>query len=239
MYYFEAALDKSPIIHYFWTDMSVQNGANKKDQKRKAFLEAARKIFSEKGFQSANVTDIVSEVRSGQGTFYYHFKDKQAIFDELMIGFVDKLLTALAENQARSAGRLALANRELAIENARRIAAVYMENMDLATLFFRESRYVGGTAMQRIEQLYTIIFSQIEAGLAEGQALGLVRADLDPRIAARCFAGAAECVIQQELRADGPRDLDHIATQIVDFQSLGVLAPAPREAHAEKHVSGS
>lgn len=218
--------------------MSVQKVERKKDQKHRAFLEAATRIFSEKGFQAANVTDIVSEVKSGQGTFYYHFKDKQAIFDELMVGFIDQLLTVLAENEMRAAGRLALAHRDLAIENARRIAAVYIDNMDLATLFFRESRYVGGTAMQRIEQLYTLIYAQIEAGLTEGKALGLVREDLDPRIAARCFAGAAECAIQRELRSGGPHDLDHIAAQIVDFQSLGVLAPERRAAHAENHASG-
>jgi len=81
--------------------MSVQKVENKKELKRKAFLEAARKIFSEKGFQSANVTDIVSEVKSGQGTFYYHFKDKQAIFDELMIGFIEKTVCrACAERNA-------------------------------------------------------------------------------------------------------------------------------------------
>ena len=115
--------------------MSVQKCESKKELKRKAFLEAARKVFSEKGFQTAKVTDIVAEVKSGQGTFYYHFKDKQAIFDELMIGFVDKLQNVLVENELRAAGRLALAHRGLAIENARRIAGVYMDNMDLATLF--------------------------------------------------------------------------------------------------------
>ena len=221
--------------------MSVQKAESKKDLKRKAFLETARKVFSEKGFQSAKVTDIVAEIGSGQGTFYYHFRDKQAIFDELMIGFVEKLLNVLAENELRAAGRLALAHRNLAIANARRIAGVYMDNMDLATLFFRESRYVGGAAMQRIEQLYTLLFAQIEAGLRQGIGQGLVRTDIDPRIAAQCYVGATERVIQQALLAGGPHDLDHIAAQIVDFQSLGVLSPTHRDNYgidSQNHTSG-
>jgi len=123
-------------------------------------------------------------------------------------------------------GRLALAHRDLAIENARRIASVYMDNIDLATLFFQESRYVGGAAMQRIEQLYTLLFTQIETGLKQGMAQGMVRPDLDTRIAAHCYVGATERVIQQALSAGGPHDLDHIARQIVDFQSTGVLSSA-------------
>ena len=204
--------------------MSVQKAEDKKTLKRNAFLDAARKIFSQKGFQETNVTDIVAEVKSGQGTFYYHFKDKQAIFDELMIGFVDKLLGVLAENELHAAGRLALADRELAVENARRIAKVYVENLDLASLFFRESRYVGGRAMERIEQLYALLYSQVQGGLEDGLKAGLVRNGLDPAVAAHCFVGAAEHAIYQAMRKGPPFALDDLAEQIVDFQSYGVLA---------------
>lgn len=198
---------------------------DRKSLKRQAFLDAARRIFAEKGFQAANVTDIVAEVKSGQGTFYYHFKDKQAIFDELMIGFIDSLLTVLAENDARGGDAPALADRARAIDNARRLAAVYIDHKDLAALFFRESRYIGGEAMDRTERLYALLHAQVENGLRMGQAAGLVHTDLDPRIAAHCFVGAAERAIFEAIRA-GDHDIDRIAEQIVDFQSKGILKTA-------------
>jgi AcrR family transcriptional regulator len=208
----------------FWTDMSVQKQADRKTLKRSLFLQAARKIFAQKGFQTANVTDIVAEVNSGQGTFYYHFKDKQAIFDELMIGFIEKLVQTVIENDIRGSGKLALADRELAIRNAKNIASVFLDDIDLASLFFRESKYVGGEAMALIEQSYNLIYAQIEKGLEEGKKLGLVRPEIDSRIVARCFAGATERVIFETICADGAVDLDAVAAQIVDFQSLGVLS---------------
>lgn len=208
----------------FWTDMSVHKPLDKKTVKRSLFLAAARKIFAQKGFQATNVSDIVIEVNSGQGTFYYHFKDKQAIFDELMIGFIEKLVRAVIENDARAKGRLALADRELAIENAKNIASVFLDNIDLAELFFRESKYVGGEAMALVEQLYNLIYTQIEKGLEEGKKLGLVRTEIDSRIVARCFAGATERMIFETIQAGGTADLDAIAAQIVDFQSIGILS---------------
>ena len=89
--------------------------------------------------------------------------------------------------------------------------------------------------MQRIDLLYTLLFAQIEAGLREGVEKGLVREDLDPRIAAQCYVGSTERVIQQALLSGGPHDLDHIAEQIVDFQSLGVLSPGHRDHYAQDH----
>ena len=53
--------------------MSVQKSEDKKAAKRQLFLDAATRIFSERGFQETKVVDIVKEVNSGQGTFYYHF----------------------------------------------------------------------------------------------------------------------------------------------------------------------
>lgn len=204
--------------------MSVQKNTDKKSATRRRFLDAAREIFAQKGFQAANVSDIVQKVASGQGTFYYHFADKQAIFDELMLSFVDRLAAALAENEVRAAGRLALASRNLSIENARALATVFIENLDLATLFFKESRYIGGAAMERIERFYSLLYAQLENGLEEGCRAGLVRPELVPRIAARMMVGAAEKVIIETASAGGPVDLDLLAEQISDFQSFGILA---------------
>ncbi len=203
--------------------MSVQNGKDKKAEKRSLFLQAARKIFAKKGFQATNVSDIVTEVESGQGTFYYHFKDKQEIFDVLMLDFIGELVQVAIKNAAASEGRLALADRPLALSNARAFAAVFMENMDLAELYFRESKYIGGAAAAALEAFYETMYSQLETGLKEGLASGVVREGLDPYYAARCFVGATERVIYDVIRSGKEVSLDKVTEQIVDFQSYGIL----------------
>lgn len=203
--------------------MSVQKGKAKKEAKHRMFLDAARRIFAKKGFQAANVTDIINEVNSGQGTFYYHFKDKNAIFDELMTGFIDELLAALAENEESDAGRLSMASRDLSIRNAIRLAEVFRNNIDLAELFFRESRYVGCEGMKRIDAFYALLYSQVENGLRMGIEDGTLRDDIEPPVVARCIVGGTEKVIYETICNGGETDIETVAAQIVDFQMKGIM----------------
>jgi len=196
---------------------------DKKTLKRSLFLEAARKIFAQKGFQATNVSDIVAEVNSGQGTFYYHFNDKQAIFDELMNEFFDKLINVLIDNERNGVGRHALDDRDLAINNAMNIASVFFENIDLATVYFRESKYISGEAVKKMEFFYSVIYNQLENSLKEGIEYGFVRPEADPKIASRCFIGAVENVIYNIIRSGEPFDMRETCEQIVDFQFFGLL----------------
>ncbi len=217
------------------TDMSVQKREQKKQETREKFLSAARRIFAAKGFQVTNVSDIVAEVGSGQGTFYYHFEDKQAIFDEILIQFVEKLIKVLLQNNLDTVGRIALANHELAIRNAMNIANVFFDNLDVAKLFFEESRYVGGKAMVYMTNFYRLMYTMIEDGLREGMDEGLVPRTVDPIIFARCYVGATEKAIQDVITSEAPLDIEHFARQIVDFQTYGSIGQRPRtdDSHTE------
>lgn len=54
----------------------------KHPEERKAeLIETARRVFREKGYAAASVTDIVREAGISQGTFYFYFEDKEAVFD--------------------------------------------------------------------------------------------------------------------------------------------------------------
>src|SRR5436853_6537157 len=56
----------------------------RKAQNRAKLLEAARKVFSEKGYGAATARDIVRETDLATGTFYNYFKDKQDVFMALL-----------------------------------------------------------------------------------------------------------------------------------------------------------
>src|ERR1700752_4052249 len=43
-------------------------------------LDAARKIFLERGFEGASIDEIAEAARSGKPTIYARFRDKRALF---------------------------------------------------------------------------------------------------------------------------------------------------------------
>jgi AcrR family transcriptional regulator len=54
-----------------------------KQEMHKRILNAARKIFLEKGYEQTSMRNIASEINYSAGLIYFHFKDKGEIFQEL------------------------------------------------------------------------------------------------------------------------------------------------------------
>jgi len=51
---------------------------------RQHIVEAADRLFYEKGFEATSFTDIANEVELSRGNFYYHFKSKDEILDAVI-----------------------------------------------------------------------------------------------------------------------------------------------------------
>src|SRR5882672_11042876 len=78
-------------------DLKKESGANKRSARRAAvrfgrprkefagaveerILDAARKVFLERGFEGASIDEIAAVARSGKPTIYARFRDKRALF---------------------------------------------------------------------------------------------------------------------------------------------------------------
>lgn len=56
------------------------------DTKQK-ILDVSLELFSQKGFSAVSIRDICRQVEIKESSVYYHFQNKQAIFDELLCQF--------------------------------------------------------------------------------------------------------------------------------------------------------
>lgn len=54
------------------------------EETHKRLLQAGVEVFLEKGFDKASLEEIAQRVKMTRGAVYWHFKDKQAIFDTLV-----------------------------------------------------------------------------------------------------------------------------------------------------------
>ncbi len=75
-------LDKSPV---------------KIEKTRRKIMDAALKVFSEKGYHVSNVDEIVEKSGTSKGGFYFHFPSKKALFLTLVDEML-KILFAKIEN---------------------------------------------------------------------------------------------------------------------------------------------
>lgn len=54
------------------------------DERKNEILDAAARLFMEKGFDRTSANDILAAVGIAKGTLYYHFKSKEDIMDALI-----------------------------------------------------------------------------------------------------------------------------------------------------------
>jgi AcrR family transcriptional regulator len=59
---------------------------------RERILEAAEKLFSEKGYHSTNSKEIVAEAGVSIGSFYSYFRDKKAVFFAVLRRYNQRVL---------------------------------------------------------------------------------------------------------------------------------------------------
>ena len=54
------------------------------ETRRKEFIAAARQLFIEKGFDQTSVSDITNRVGMSHGSFFYYFKSKKGVMEEVI-----------------------------------------------------------------------------------------------------------------------------------------------------------
>jgi TetR/AcrR family fatty acid metabolism transcriptional regulator len=155
--------------------------------KRDAILRAAVKVFARRGYFQSQVADVARVAGVAAGTVYLYFRSK----DDLLVSIFDRTMKDAIEE-----GRAALAELHDPIARLRRIAHLHLERLgrdrDLAVVVQVELRqsikFMERFSSTHLQDYLTLIRRTI----ADGQAAGVFRADVNPNIAAKVFFGALD-----------------------------------------------
>ncbi len=154
----------------------IERRQNEKEQREKDILEAARKVFAEKGYKRATINDIAREAEFSPGTLYLYFKNKEELYTSLAI---DMLRNMTEENQKVA--------REESMSTAEKLATlkktfVKMYEYDpgvLINLFHLQSAdrlsELSADTMKQIKKLSSQSMQSIAAIIRGGMEEGLFR----------------------------------------------------------------
>ena len=194
--------------------------------KRERITEAAIAVFAEKGYRSSRVSDVAQAAGVADGTIYLYFKNKEdlllSIFEEKMEMLLSMLNSKLADIECPLNKIREYVNSHFELLRTHpELAQVFQVELRQSHKFLREYRPEPLWA-------YLNVFSDI---VAEAQASGLIREDVDPFISKWAFFGALdELSIQWVLSRNRDRfDLDVAAKQVVETFFRGVLAANSQE----------
>ncbi len=89
------------------TESAVAQPKTARGQKtREALLRAAEKVFGEKGYYAASISEITQEAQVAMGTFYLYFKDKEDIFRALVQHMLELVRAHLRKHVAAAANQI-------------------------------------------------------------------------------------------------------------------------------------
>jgi AcrR family transcriptional regulator len=155
--------------------------------KRRQILDAAIRVFARQGFHSTRVSDIADEAGVAYGLVYHYFKSKDEVLNELFNERWSLLLTAIEE-----ADREGVSSRAKLEAVAGFIVDSYRHDPELMKVIIvevtRAANSFGRTHLPEIRRAYDSIAKIV----ADGQAAGVFRRDVDANFASMSFYGAIE-----------------------------------------------
>lgn len=79
-----------------------QSKAEKHAATRAALLAVARGLFAAKGYAATGTEEVVAQAAVTRGALYYHFKDKQALFEAVVEQVAQEVLAAIEQAAAKA-----------------------------------------------------------------------------------------------------------------------------------------
>ncbi len=146
--------------------------------------EAAR-LFAEKGYHGTSVGDLAAAMGVQKGSLYAHMDSKQDLLYEAMREGAEAFHAALdtIPDELPATERI-----RLALRGHLRVVA---EQLDVATVFVREWRYLEGERREAILAERRRYEERFRALFRDGREHGELRADLDDASAALLALSAA------------------------------------------------
>ena len=154
-------------------------------RRREEVLAVAARMFAEKGYEATTSQDIGEELGLLRGNIYYYFESKELLLFELIervwagaLAYLEEVLAGEEDAVAKLA--------ELLRRHVRYLTA----NTVGASLFLHETRSLSDEHRAIVtahEARYRRAIVQL---IRDGRRDGLIRADVDPRLAAFALLGA-------------------------------------------------
>jgi AcrR family transcriptional regulator len=165
--------------------------------RRNAIIEAARKLFLEKGIEHATMKEIAREAELSKAALYLYFQNKEELTFELLHISLTKIRELI--DSAAERGRDGYSKLSAAAEEFRRMFREEPEYIYFSLVMERYASSIANNLLssQKCLELIMNIQNRMEELIREGIEDGSVRADLDPQKTAALLFHMATSFMQR------------------------------------------
>ncbi|MBU6391987.1 MAG: TetR/AcrR family transcriptional regulator [Planctomycetota bacterium] len=158
--------------------------------RRQEIIDIIRNIISSKGIEDVTISEIAEKMGTTKGAIYRHFKCKRDILslliDDIEKTLMDAINNAITDNDPlQNLKNILLAQLVLAKNRRKTSFAVIMGVMQFSDPIIRK----------KLLQLIQKYLRKIEKLLSDGITLGLIKKNINPRMAATGFMGLIQSTV--------------------------------------------
>jgi TetR/AcrR family fatty acid metabolism transcriptional regulator len=204
------------------------------EQREAQILTAAAQVFAHKGYERATIADIARAAGVAEGSIYNYFKNKADLLISIPRRLLQPTLETVSTLEQRD-GADHLSPEQALTRLGYLLVSLFQENApQLRVLFSSVLSMKPATRDLYVEQVVLYVFGRVEAAFQKLIEPGVFRADLNPRLVPRMFAGMLFPTIMLKEILQAPAlvdtDYDQVIANAVQVFLHGVLAEPQRGA---------
>lgn len=158
-------------------------------RRQSEILDAAAKVFAERGYYGASTQDIADVLGIRQASLYYYFSSKEIALELVCMKGVEGFFEAASEVAAR---KISAADKVRGLVEAH--LAPLSDRADFVKTFLNERQYLPSASRKKVGKLSRAYEKVIEKVIAEGVASGEFCKTLDPRLMTLALLGMCKSV---------------------------------------------
>jgi AcrR family transcriptional regulator len=202
----------------------------KADDRKKAILDCAKKLFSRQGYYQSHISHITKEAKIARGTVYQYFDNKDDIFITLLDNYYESWRNIVSFEQPN----LDLQNISAKAYFQHRIRQTLLflsEDADLCNIVLRMGVGLPEKVSMLTDRFFKKITSMIAQDLKIGQQFKTVRDTLNIEHTAVMLTGALlrtayhYFVKKRKKRGYSQKEIEKITNEFIDVFLPGIFLP--------------
>jgi AcrR family transcriptional regulator len=196
----------------------------KSQQRVKEILQAGREVFAEKGYDAATSAEIAQRAGISEATVFSYFSGKRELCARVIADWYDEIVSAFETGLPRDG----TVRQQFAFIVRTHLRLMLVNGTGLCALVLSEGRtkhHDLGDTLTDLQRRYTAPLMKV---LANGQALGQVRADVPLRLMRSLVFGPMEHVLWDATLARrqlSQAQIDTTADELIDILWAALQPP--------------
>jgi TetR/AcrR family transcriptional regulator, cholesterol catabolism regulator len=195
-------------------------GSHKTHRRSPQIIDAAARVFAERGYHGATTQDIADVLGIRQASLYYYFRSKEIALEIVCTRGVEDFLKA---GRAIAVGPGTA--REKLTSLLRAHISPLLDRGDFVKVFLTQRQFLPSESRRRIGKWSRAIERIFETVIRDGTRHGEFRAEIDPRLTTLAILGMANAVAGWY--ANEKVSIERICSEFTALISNGLARSAP------------